>query len=134
MSAIYPLQVAVVTRLKGDSGVAALVGAKVFDTAAPAGTATPWITVDSLTGVEEGGTLGTRGFGHTITVHAFDSDLTGNAGVSAVAAAAKVALRAPLAISGHVSTALRLDFETVLEEPNKRHAPMRFRVLALETP
>ena len=133
MSAIGPLQVAVVARLKGDAGVSALVGAKVFDSSAPDGTEVPWITVDSLTGVEEGGSLDRRGYGHTITVHAFHSDLTGNKGVIEVAAAAKAALRTPLSISGHDSTRLRMEFETVLVEPNKRHANMRFRTLALET-
>ena len=133
MSAIGPLQIAVIARLKGDAAVAALVGAKVFDASAPDGTVEPWITVDSPTGVQEGGTLEKAGFGHTITVHAFHSDRTGNEGVSTVAEAAKAALRAPLTITGHSSTALRLDFETVLVEPNKRHANMRFRVRALET-
>ena len=132
MSALYQLQVAVVARLKGDSGVAALVGAKVFDAAAPDGTAAPWITVDDLTGAEEGGTLEKRGYGHTITVHAFASDLTGNEAVAAVATAAKSALSTALSISGHVAARLKLDFETVLVEPNKRHANMRFRTLALE--
>lgn len=132
MSAIYPLQVAIVARLKGNAGVVALVGARVFDTAAPEGTAAPWITIGSPTGVQEGGSLETVGFGHTIYVHAFHSDATGNEGVSAVAAAAKAALRAPLTIAGFGSTGLRLEFETVLAEPNIRHAPMRFRVLALE--
>lgn len=133
MSAIGPLQVAVVARLKGDAGVLALVGAKVYDSAAPDGTDVPWLTVDSPTGVEEGGTLEKRGFGHTITVHAFHSDRTGNKDVTAVADAAKAALRAPLSIIGHGSTALRMEFETVLVEPNKRHASMRFRVQTLET-
>lgn len=120
-------------RLKADSGVAALVGGKVFDAAAPDGTDLPWITVDDLTGVEEGGTLDKRGYGHTITVHAFASDLTGNEAVATVATAAKAALAAALSISGHVAPRLKLDIETVLVEPNKRHANMRFRTLALET-
>jgi hypothetical protein len=58
MSAIYPLQVAIVGRLKADSAVAAIVGArKCYDTSAPAGTALPYVTLDSPTGVEESGTL-----------------------------------------------------------------------------
>lgn len=133
MSALYPLQVAVVARLKGDNGVAALVGEKVFDAAAPAGTALPWLTVDQPTGVQEGGSLETRGFNHTITVNAVHSDDTGNAGVMEVGDAAKAALRLPLSVAGHGSTGLRLEFETVLIEPNRRFSPMRFRVLALET-
>lgn len=133
MSAIYPLQKAIVGRLKGDTAVTAIASAKVYDTAAPVGTALPYITIDSPTGVEEGGTLEHRGFGHTIYVHAFADDATGNEAVSTLAAAVKAALRSPLSITGHDSTGLHLDFETVLVEPNIRHAPMRFRVFALET-
>jgi uncharacterized protein (DUF2126 family) len=133
VSALYPLQVAVVGRLKGNAGVVALVAAKVFDMTAPTGTVEPWVTVDTPTGVEEGNTLGGYGFGHTITVHAHATDRTGNEEVSAVGAAVKAALRAPLTITGHVAGRLKLDFETTLAEPNRRHMPMRFRLTAWET-
>lgn len=134
MSAIGPLQIAIVARLKADAAVAAIVGVKVFDGVAPGGTDLPFVTVDSLTGVEEGGALGNVAFGHTAGVHAFASDAEGNKAVLTLAAAVKAALRAPLALTGHSSTRLRLEFETVTSEPGDiRHAPMRFRTFAMET-
>lgn len=138
MSALGPLQVALVARLKGDAGVTALVGSRVYDGVAKPDPVTgaaptlPWITVDTLTGVEEGAALGSVGFGHTVTVHAFASDAQGNKDAFAVAAAFKSALRLPLAIAGHASTRLKVDFETTLEELGKRHVPVRFRLIALE--
>ena len=133
MSALGPLQVAVVARLKADAGFGALAGDRVYDGPAPEGTMLPFATLDSPTGVEEGGALGTHGFGHTFMLHAFHSDATGNKGVTEFATVCKAALRATLTVSGHIATKLTLEFETVLIEPNKRHMPMRFRVQTWET-
>lgn len=135
MSALAQLHSAIVARLLGNAGVAALVGTKVFDKKAPAGTDLPYVTVGALTGVEEGSALGAIGFGHTASVDAFASgDTAGPADVYALAAAVKTALRAPLTLTGHASTRLRLDFETELTEPGEvRHVPMRFRTFAMET-
>jgi hypothetical protein len=139
MSALYELQVAVVTRLKADAAVIALVGDKVYDTSTKHAVdddenpvSPPWLIVDTPTGVEQGSTSTADGFGHTITVRAVASDRTGNEEVTTLGKAAKTALRPPLTISGFKATRLRLDFETVLPEIDRRSMPMRFRVSVLE--
>lgn len=134
MSALAELHAAIVARLKGNAGVVALIGAKVFDKKAPTGTARPFVVVGALTGVEGGSAFDRVGFGHTASVTAYADGTEGPKAVYALATAVKAALRAPLALSSHSSTRLRLDFETEFEDDDGvRNMPMRFRTFAMET-
>lgn len=134
MSALAVLHAAIVARLKGDSGVTALVAARVYDKQAPTGTTRPFVVVGALTGVEEGSAFGSVGFGHTASVTAYADGTEGPKVVYQVAVAVKTALRAPLTLTGHASTRLKLDFETEFEdEHGVRNMPMRFRTFAMET-
>lgn len=132
MSALEQLQLALVDRLKTNPGMVTAVAGRVYENVAPGDTALPYVTVDAFTGVEQGSALGTLGYGHTAGVHAFGSDAEGNKQALQAAGAVKAALRTPLVLTGFGSTRLKLEFETIVEEPGKRHVPMRFRTVALE--
>jgi hypothetical protein len=133
MSALWPVQVAMVTALKAAAGVKALVGdpARVYDGQAPQGAAKPYIVVGDHTEAPSNA-LGRLGWSDTITAHVF-SDYAGTKEALAVVTAMDAALAAPLTISGHGAARLKPEFGTVLvEDEGVRHAPRRYRVTTME--
>lgn len=134
MSLLWPLQKALVARLKGDPGVSALVGQRVHDGQAPAGTGYPYVVVGESTEVEAR-TMGRSGFTDTVTVHIW-SQYDGRKEALQVLTAIGRALAAPLVLDGYGSARLRQEFVTTLLDTDGpvtlRHVPARFRIFALE--
>lgn len=134
MSAMWPVQVAMVTALKAAAGIKALVGdpARVYDGQAPQGAAMPYIVVGDHTEVPSN-VLGGLGWSDTITCHVF-SRYAGTKEALQGVAAMDAALAGPLTISGHGAARLKPEFGTVLvEEDGVRHAPRRYRVTTYAT-
>lgn len=120
---------AVVNRLLATGGVTALVGTRVHDGEAPAGTARPYIVVADPTAVP-GEVLGRAGRRATVTVHVW-SEYRGSTQALGIADAVEAALTGTaLTVTGYATTRLRLEFATVLvESETERHAVLRFGVL-----
>lgn len=134
MSALWPVQVALVAALKGAAGVKALLGdpARVYDGQAPQGAAMPYVVVGDHTETPRN-LLARRGWESTITAHVFSAQ-EGSKEALAVLAAMDAALASPLAVTGHGAARLKPDFSTVLvEQDGIRHVPVRYRISALET-
>jgi len=120
--------------------VAALVGMRVYDGTAPSATSWPYILIDSPTEVESGSAMGMRGFANTVSAHAFskvvgyDAEYGEGDEARAIVAAMDAAVRtSALTLTGHTAASLRLDFATLLVEPDgTRHAPVRFRATTWE--
>lgn len=134
MSALPPLQRALVERWKSDPGVTALVGDRVFDGEARQGAVRPYLIVGAMTETPRN-TFAARGFEPTVTTHAF-SDYAGNQQLYEILAAAGAALAAPLDLDGHTAVLLKREFVTTLMERSGdrvvRHLVMRFRARVLE--
>jgi hypothetical protein len=131
VSALWPLQTALMTRLKGDPTVSGLVGGRIFDGMAPPTATMPYIVTGEPT-EEERGTLGRMGYDQTLTVHVW-SRYQGRMQALQIITAMNNALRTPLSLGGHTSTGLRQDFTTVLvEDDGVRHGYVRYRLFVME--
>lgn len=134
MSAIWPVHVALVARLKATAGVVALLGAnpntRVFDGTAPQGTAKPYVVIDSQTG-NRARTLEREGDSGTTNVNIWSS-YQGIKEVSAIEAAVKAALVAPVTVPGWGTVRLMWDQTIpITEESDLRHLVVRFRYFVL---
>lgn len=130
MSALWPLQKALATRLKANAPLMARVSG-VHDGEAPQGAALPYIVIGGPTEFPSG-VLGPQGFSDTLTVHIW-SGYQGRKEALEIAALMDAALVEPLTLEGHTAARLRPEFRTVLvEDDGVRHAPVRYRILTFE--
>lgn len=128
-TALWPIQVALVARLKATAGVVALVGQRIYDGEAPQGAARPYIVVGEGT-EEPQNAFGSEGLDDTVTCHVF-SDYNGRKEAFEIVAAMDAALVTALTITGWGSAHMRPDFATILVEADgTRHVPRRYRILA----
>lgn len=119
MSAMWPVHVALVARLKATAGVTALVGQRIHDGQAPQGETFPYIVIDSQTGnvqrsFERDGDRGTT----NINIW---SRYQGLKEAAAIEAAVKAALRTPVTATGW--GAVRIKWEQtrpITEGPDTR--------------
>lgn len=139
MSLMWPLQEALVARWTADTGVSAIVGNRIYDGMAPTGAELPYIRVGSKTEVGMH-VLGHDGWQDTITADAFTSSAypepASDAPLLALVKAMKAALKTgPLTLTGFGSASLKQEFVTTLVEQDGkiRHAPVRYRIYAVET-
>jgi hypothetical protein len=132
MSVLWPIHVALITRLKSDWVLSQLVDGRIYDGVAPQHTPTPYIVVGDPT-EEERDPLGRRAYEDTAEVHTWSS-YQGRKEATQIMAAVSAALHAPLVIDGHKATRLRRDFAgVVVEDDGTRHGVQRFRTLVMET-
>lgn len=118
-----------VARLKGNAGVGALVGQRIYDGKAPQGAELPYTVVGDQT-ERPRRAYGRAGYSDTLTVHHFSS-YDGSQEVLAMVAATNAALQAPLVLAGFQPARLKPEFtEVVVEEDGTRHAPVRYRINA----
>ena len=129
MTALLPLQAAIVTALKAHAPLMAVVTG-IHDGQAPQGAAAPYIVVGSATEVP-GPTFG-RAWSDTLTLHIW-SDYAGRKEALEILDLMDAALASVLVISGHTSAKLRREFAEVLIDPDGlRHVPARYRVTTWE--
>jgi hypothetical protein len=132
VSALWPIQTAVMARLLSDAPLAALVGTRIYDGEAPQESALPYLVLGEPTETDAS-PLGTRGYTDTLTLHAF-SAYQGRKEVLDITSAVELALRPPLALDGHTTARARLEMHTVLiEEDGIRHAAIRYRFFTFAT-
>jgi hypothetical protein len=131
MSALAALQTAVVTRLLAASGLAALVGTRIYDGEAPQETDLPYVVVGEST-ESRVGVLGRYGFDDSIMLHIW-SGYAGRKEALDILSQIELALRPTLTLSGHTSVSLRLEFVTTLvEDDGVRHVPARYSAFTFE--
>ena len=132
MTALWPVQVAAVTRWKADPGVAALVGDRIFDGEAEDGAAMPYVVVGDHTERPQH-TLEREGWSATLTAHVF-SAYRGSREALAIVAALGAAVKEPLTLEPFGAARLRRDFlDLQVEDDHTRHALVRYRIFALES-
>jgi hypothetical protein len=133
MTLIWPLQVALVARLKADAAVAAIVADRVYDGEAPPNAAFPRIVVGEATEVPGARALEGHGHTDTVTLHLW-SAYAGRQEAAQLLGAVNMALAEPLVLDGYGRARLRQEFVTTLTEEHPagtiRHIPARFRVTA----
>ena len=130
MSALWPVQKALVGRLKATPALIARVSG-VYDGQAPQGTSMPYVVVGEAT-ERDASAMAERGFSDTITLHVW-SAYPGRKEALEIVGMIDLALRDPLSLEGHTEADLRLDFATTLvEEDGVRHMPIRYRFSTFE--
>ena len=130
MGALWPVQVAVYTRLTGDAALMAAVGG-VYDGVASDAAVAPYVVIGSSTEAPAR-TFGRAGWSDTLTIHVW-SDYAGRLQSLSVLELIDAALAAPLAIGGHQTARLSREFAEVLVDPGgMRHIPARYRVTTRE--
>lgn len=133
MSALLPLQIAVVARLEGDTPLMARITG-VHDGMAPEDAQLDYLVIGEPTEVPFGA-LGTDGYQDTLTLHLWSGYVHSRKEVLEIAELVDNALAAPLAINGHTSARLKPEFRTALldtERGRRWHAPIRYRVTTFE--
>lgn len=130
MSAASILQKAIFTKLSGDPGLTALVGANGITDRRPDGPAAPLVVIAAIDSIDRS-TASEVGEEHAVTLEAW-SEAKGHREVQAIAAAVRTALHdAALALAGHHLVFL-FHRETRLRRDGKsrfHRAEMRFRAV-----
>ena len=130
MSAASSLQKAIFTKLSGDAGLTALVGADGITDRRPDGPAAPLVVIAGIDSFDHS-TASETGEEHGVTLEAW-SEAKGHREVQAIAAAVRAALDdAALALAGHHLVFL-FHRETRLRRDGKsrfHRAEMRFRAV-----
>jgi hypothetical protein len=131
VSALWPLQKAIVQRLKADAALMGRVSG-IHDGEVPQGAAAlPYVVIGAPTEAPAG-VLGPRGWSDTLTLHVW-SGYDGRKEALEIVALIDAALASPLTLDGHTSARLRQEFLTVLvEDDGVRHAPVRYRAFTFE--
>lgn len=131
MSALWPLQKAVASRLQADAALMARVTG-IHDGRAPEAEPMPYIVIGEPTEIPFD-TLGRAGYQPTLTIHVWSAQRGTSQEVNEIVALMDAALAAPLTLDGHTEARLRPEFRTVLVEDNgNRHAPVRYRAYTME--
>jgi hypothetical protein len=124
------VQVALVARWKGYAPLVALVGAKVYDGAAPDGAAPPYIVVGEMTEAPRR-SFARAGHEDTITAHVW-SAYNGGKEALGIMAQMNAALETPLTVAGFGTARLKPEFATTLVDRTGdaplRHLPVRYRI------
>jgi hypothetical protein len=132
MTALWPLQVAIVARLRNAGAVTALVGDRITDGSAPDNTPMPYVVIGEST--TDGRPLlnDARGEDNTLVIHTF-SRTPGRKQTLEIVDAIDTALRTPLSVPSWGVISLRMEFATVLvDEDGIRHAAARYRATMYE--
>lgn len=116
MSAIWPIQVAMVARLQANAPLQALLGnpMRLFDTIAPAGTLTPYAVIADQIGTRAR-TLDREGDSGTTTINIFTSGESIKQAAQ-IATAIQVALSTPLTVAGFGTVRMMWDQDIPLRE------------------
>lgn len=98
MSALWPVQVALMARLKGSTAVDALIGDRIYDGRAPQGTVFPYVVLGTSTS-EPYPVFGREGSYDTLEIHVF-SRYQGRKEALQIVDVIHAELRVPLSVSG----------------------------------
>lgn len=128
MSAMTAIIKAVVDRMKADTGVDAVIGDRVWEGSAPAGTQKPMATVDSPTESVRRH-MGGLGYSDTVLIHVH-SALDAVDEIAVVIPAINAAFATPLDLGALGIVLLKYESGLILPDGNGRTAPLRYRAVA----
>jgi hypothetical protein len=131
-SPTWPLQVAVVARLKASPAVVALVGTRIHDGRAPHGEVKPYVVVGESDS-DAFRTFGGRGSSEAPMLHVFTpANRQTGADAHAIADAIEAALSTAVSVAGWGAVVMREENRSgpLVEEDGTRHLPVRYRAAA----
>lgn len=125
MSAVWPIQVALATRLTGNAPLMARVTG-IHDGRAPEGAVLPYVVI-SEPSEEDWGTLGKAGNATTFYLHVWSATRGSSKEVNEIGNLLEAAMAAALTVTGQSGAITRREFrEVFVEDDGTRHLVLRY--------
>lgn len=130
--ATLPVRAAIVTRLRDDAGVGAVVADRIYGRP-PQDVVFPYVSLGPVTAEPAGG-IAQRGWGQSAQIDVWSRQPDRGVEASQIMAAVSAALEAPLSVAGHHVVVATLELQTLVDDPDgiTSHGVQRFRIYTRE--